>query len=241
MELRFPWEADTPPPAAGPAVEPEPSPESAPATTIPRGRRAVPAAEPGWRCHHLTVSGPAADVAAFAGAARGAGVTPWQLDLAALEEDVFNLAAARPAPPRRLTIAGCRILAAALVGGIRACPFDLHSLLPVPAILQLAQSIPRRWPGCRRSGAWLIGCAKSQNGRGRRPGGDCGRSRRGRLQLFHRRRDTACGDHRTRRPLAGAALRAASASVRLVRLTRGDFAAPAGADFTGDESRLDSV
>ena len=157
MELRFPWEADTPPPAAGPAVEPEPSPESAPTTTIPRGRRAVPAAAPGWRCHHLTVSGPAADVAAFAGAARGSGVTPWQLDLAALEEDVFNLAAAQPVPPRTLTIDGCRILArqfrarvearqakaAALVGCSRACPFDLHALLPVPAaILQLGPTHP---------------------------------------------------------------------------------------------------
>ena len=157
MQLRFPWEADTPPPAAPPAVEPEPSPECASTTTIPRGRRAVPAAAAGWRFHHLTVSGPAADVAAFAGAARGAGVTPWQLDPAALEEDVFNLAAAQPVPPRTLTIDGCRILArqfrarvearqtkaAALVGCSRACPFDLHALLPVPAaILQLGPTHP---------------------------------------------------------------------------------------------------
>ena len=157
MELRFPWDADMTPPEAAPEVAPEPSPESAPTTTIPRGRRAAPAAEPGWRCHHLTVSGPAADVASFAGAARGSGVTPWQLDLAALEEVLFNLAAAQPAPPRTLTIDGCRILArqfrarvearqakaASLVGCSRACPFDLHALLPVPAaILQLGPTHP---------------------------------------------------------------------------------------------------
>ena len=155
MQLRFPWEADRPAPAAAPA----PSPESAP--TKQRGRRvalaAGLAAEPGWRFHHLTVSGPASDLAAFAGAARGSGVTPWQLDLAAIEEDVFNLAAAQPAPPRTLTIDGCRILArqfrarvearqakaASLVGRSRACPFDLHALLPVPAaILQLGPTHP---------------------------------------------------------------------------------------------------
>ena len=82
MQLRFPWEADRPAPAAAPA----PSPESAP--TKQRGRRvalaAGLAAEPGWRFHHLTVSGPASDLAAFAGAARGSGVTPGQLDLAAI-------------------------------------------------------------------------------------------------------------------------------------------------------------
>jgi len=32
----------------------------------------------------------------FAAAARGAGVIPWRLDLARIEEDVFNLAAAQP-------------------------------------------------------------------------------------------------------------------------------------------------
>jgi hypothetical protein len=159
MQLRFPWEADTPAPPAAPVRAPAPSPEGA--ATKSRGRRAtlaaVPVAEPGWRLHHLTVSGPASDVAAFAGAARGAGVTPWRLDFAALEEDVFHLAAAQPAPPRTLTIAGCRILArqfrarvearqakaAALVGGSRACPFDLQALLPVPAtILQLGPTHP---------------------------------------------------------------------------------------------------
>jgi hypothetical protein len=112
---------------------------------------------PHWRYHHLTISGPAEMVAAFANSARGAGVTPWHLDLAMLEEDVFNLAVTQPAATRRLTIAGCRILArqfrerveqrqakaAALVGVSRACPFDLHTLLPVPlATLQLGPTHP---------------------------------------------------------------------------------------------------
>ena len=85
-------------------------------------------------------------------------MTPWRIDGAALEEDVFNLAVAQPLGRRTLDVAGCRILArqfrdrvearqaraAALVGhsrtgavcqagaAPRACPFDLHALLPVP-------------------------------------------------------------------------------------------------------------
>jgi hypothetical protein len=118
---------------------------------------------PAWLYHHLTITGPAGAVEAFAAAARGSGVIPWQLDGAALEEDVFNLAAAQPPAQRRLSIEGCRILArqvrdrvearqaraAALVGRSRACPFDLHALLPVPdAILQLGPDHPQ-------AAAWL--------------------------------------------------------------------------------------
>jgi hypothetical protein len=112
---------------------------------------------PAWLYHHLTISGPAEPLAAFAEAARGAGVIPWRLDGAALEEDVFNLAAAQPPAARNLTIAGCRILArqfreavearhakaAALVGRSRACPLDLHAMLPVPAaVLRLGAAHP---------------------------------------------------------------------------------------------------
>jgi hypothetical protein len=87
----------------------------------------------------------------FAMAARGSGVIPWQLDFSQLEEDVFVRAVAQPARDKKLTVAGCRILArqfrdkveahqaraAALVGHSRACPFDLHVLLPVPAAVLL--------------------------------------------------------------------------------------------------------
>jgi hypothetical protein len=102
-----------------------------------------------WLYHHLTISGPAETVADFAAAARGAGVIPWRLDFERIEEDVFNLAVAQPLGRRSLTVAGCHILArqfrervearqaaaAALVGTSRACPFDLHALLPVPESL----------------------------------------------------------------------------------------------------------
>jgi hypothetical protein len=103
-----------------------------------------------WLHHRLTISGPAAQVTALRTAAAGAGVIPWRLDLDRIEEDVFLLLASPPAaPPRQLSVAGARILAGQLrdavarrqalavarVGTSRACPFDLHALLPVPAAL----------------------------------------------------------------------------------------------------------
>jgi hypothetical protein len=122
------------------------------------GLGVLPAAkEPDWLYHHLTISGPADDVAGFAAAARGAGVIPWQLDFAALEEDIFVRAVSQPARRRSLSIEGCRILArqfrekveirqaqaTALVGQSLACSFDLHTLLPVPdAILSLGPTAP---------------------------------------------------------------------------------------------------
>jgi hypothetical protein len=96
-------------------------------------------------------------VAAFAAAARGAGVIPWRLDFADIEETVFTLAVSQPAGRRSLTVDGCRILArqfrdkveahqARAVARLRdslACPFDLHRLLPVPdSILQLGPAHP---------------------------------------------------------------------------------------------------
>jgi hypothetical protein len=118
---------------------------------------------PDWLYHHLTVSGPGPMVADFAAAARGAGITPWQLDFAALEEDIFVRAVAQPARGKSLTVDGCRILArqfrervearqaraAALVGQSRACPFDLHALLPVP------EAILMRGPSHPAALAWL--------------------------------------------------------------------------------------
>jgi hypothetical protein len=156
---RFPWDSEAaatvPPPESLPQSEPDPK---------PRGRRpwlnpamAPAAAGTAWLYHHLTITGPAAAVAAFAAAARGAGVTPWRLDLSMLEEDIFNLAASQPPARRNLTIAGCRILArqfrerverrqgraANMVGRGQGCPFDLHALLPVPdAILDLCPTHP---------------------------------------------------------------------------------------------------
>ena len=159
MAVQYPW--DIPP---APVVTP-PLLDAPPPRPKPRGRRAavMPSAwprtetAPGWLYHHLTISGPSETVAAFAAAARGSGVVPWRLDLAAIEEDIFNLAVSQPVSQRNLTIAGCRILArqfrdrvaarqaraAARVGHSRACPFDLQVLLPVPAaILQLGPTHP---------------------------------------------------------------------------------------------------
>lgn len=157
--LRFPW--DTAPAPVAPARDPDAS----AGKPKPRGRRpaflarapAPAGLAPSWLYHHLTVSGLADSVQAFAAAARGAGVTPWQLDFAALEEDVFVRAVSQPANRRHLTVTGCRILArqfrerveahqaraAALVGCSLACPLDLHALVPVPEpILLLGPAHP---------------------------------------------------------------------------------------------------
>ena len=154
--LRFPWDV-----ATVPATAPVDAP---PAKPKRRGRRpasvlqaAAAMGAPDWLFHHLTVSGPAATVEGFATAARGSGFTPWQLDFAAIEEDVFARAISVPANRRSLTVEGCRILArqfrekietrqaraVALVGQSFRCPFDLHVLLPVPEeILTLGPTHP---------------------------------------------------------------------------------------------------
>jgi hypothetical protein len=165
--FQYPW--DTPPAPIVTRLDPDP-PEPKPK---PRGRRPASVTRateharegaalggttaPDWLYHHLTISGPATVVTAFAAAARGAGVTPWQLNFAAIEEDVFIRAVSQPASRRTLSVMGCRILAqqfrervearqaraAALVGHSQACPFDLHRLLPVPdVILQLGPTDP---------------------------------------------------------------------------------------------------
>jgi hypothetical protein len=126
----------------------------------PRGRRPSRAAEPSasapstsiWRYHHLTIKGPTDNLAAFAVAACGPGIIPWAIDGAAVEEDIFIRAVSQPGRSRSLSVAGCRILARqfrdrieareakarGLIGVNRACPFDLHVLVPIPATI-LAQ------------------------------------------------------------------------------------------------------
>ena len=150
--FRTPWDPDPAP------VAPPPGPEAPLPQAKRRGRRpalatrrARPAATPDWLYHHLTISGPADGLQDFAAAARGAGIIPWQLDYAALEEDIFVRAVSQPAHQRNLTVEGCRILArqfrerverhqaraASLVGQSEASPFDLHTLHPVPAAILL--------------------------------------------------------------------------------------------------------
>jgi hypothetical protein len=142
-------------------VETPPLPEAPTPPPKPRGRRphrpASAATAPNWLYHHLTISGPAEAIAGFVAAAHGSGVIPWRLDFPRIEEDIFHLAAAQPVAQRRLTIAGCHLLArqfrqrveahhakaVSLIGRSRACPLDLHALLPVPAsILELGPTHP---------------------------------------------------------------------------------------------------
>jgi hypothetical protein len=117
-----------------------------------------------WLYHRLSVVGPLADLADFCVAAAGSGTVPWCLDLDRMAEDFFHLLVAPPAragslvpPVRSLSLAGARILAdqlcaavarrralaAAQVGHSRACPFDLHTLVPVPdAVLRCGPDDP---------------------------------------------------------------------------------------------------
>ena len=148
-----PWQPE--PPLAEPAL-PWASPPAK-----PRGR--PPAAvrprtgPPTWLYHHLLVTGPAETVPEFKQAARGSGIIPWATDSHAVETFVFDLAASQPKALRTLSIAGCRMLARQFrerfemhharageaSGRSRACPLDLHSLLPVPEpILSLGAADP---------------------------------------------------------------------------------------------------
>ena len=162
--LQYPWDTEPAPVAAPSSPEPDPDfPEAQGETPWPAAGVRHPGG--GARNRHglgLALSSPDDQRAGgllenFAAAARGSGVTPWQLDFAAIEEDVFVRAVAQPASHRNLTVEGCRILArqfrervemrqaraAELVGQSFACPFDLHALLPVPAsILQLGPAHP---------------------------------------------------------------------------------------------------
>jgi len=160
VPFQFPWDTDP-----APIVTPAPPDASNPAPKR-RGRRPIATASasthaaPAWLWHHLTISGPAADVAAFAQAARGPGVIPWHLNYAQIEEDIFHRAVAARGG---LSIEGCHILArqfrqriesrdekaVSLIGRSRACPFDLHVLLPIPA------EILQRGPTDQKSLDWL--------------------------------------------------------------------------------------
>lgn len=108
-----------------------------------------------WLHHRLSVGGPADTVAAFAASARGAGTIPWRLDPDRLEEDLFHQLIAPPAPQKRsLSLEGARAMARQLteasiarhaaavarVGISRACPFDLHTMVPVPPEILLLGS-----------------------------------------------------------------------------------------------------
>ena len=157
-DIQYPWDSELAPATvlADPHA-PKPKPRGRRPASLTRCIARDAATTPVWLSHHLTISGPAESVADFAAAARGSGVTPWQLDAADIREDIFVRAVSQPAGRRTLSVEGCRILAqqfaerviarqaraAALVGHSQACPFDLHVLLPVPeAILMLGLTHP---------------------------------------------------------------------------------------------------
>jgi hypothetical protein len=185
--------ADAPPGAAAAGLPAEPagedasvdhtsvapaSPVPAPATEAarPMPRTAMPfgagddrgaplsLAHTDWLYHHLSITGPAAALAAFQAAAACAGIIPWHLDLDRIAEDCFHRLVAPPPPDQRsLSLGGARIVAGQLrdavaqrhelavsrVGHSQACPFDLHALVPVPG------EILRYGPDDPASRAWL--------------------------------------------------------------------------------------
>ena len=159
---RAPWDNSSPDPPPDPTTAcrpPAPTPDPAPPRRgrRPHAARVATGEKPVWLYHHLTVSGPSETVDNFAAAARGAGVIPWRFDGDRFEEDIFHRAATVPAAQRGLSIDGYHRLArqfrglveaqqaraAAAVGRGQNCPFDLHTLLPVPdAILVLGATHP---------------------------------------------------------------------------------------------------
>jgi hypothetical protein len=126
--------------------------------TARAARAPLAPAQTDWIYHHLLVRGDAEAVAGFRAAAAGAGIIPWAHDLGDAAEHWFHLLAAPPAPQRRsLSLEGARILAGQLrdaaearlrraaerAAASRACPLDLHRLLPVPPpLLRLGPDHP---------------------------------------------------------------------------------------------------
>jgi hypothetical protein len=161
------------PPVAFPLGPVNLDPSAVPPRACPRLPLAEPCSAPlrlphtDWLYHRLTVGGPADHMERFHHAAAGTGIIPWHLDLDVLEEDWFLRLMSPPrgpaTEPPALSAVGARVLARqlrdavdarhtaaiALVGHSRACPFDLHALVPVP------DEILRRGPDDPASLAWL--------------------------------------------------------------------------------------
>ena len=120
-----------------------------------------------WLRHDLIVTGPTDDVAALHEAAAGAGAISWHYPDADLEdEDRLHSLLNPPDGSAGLSLQGARALSRALrqaaeahhrrvltagMSGSRACPFDLHALLPVPArLLRLGPHDPASLAWLRR-------------------------------------------------------------------------------------------
>ena len=112
-----------------------------------------PAAAPAYTdglFHHLRIKGPADAMAAFRGAAAGAGVVPWHLDLDRIEEDAFLRLATPQGQARRSVWKArgywrptCAMPSPAGMrsrwpgSGTKKCCFDLRALVPVSAEILL--------------------------------------------------------------------------------------------------------
>jgi hypothetical protein len=160
MEFRLPWDDLPAPKARAPKPEQadaQPAPVRKQSAAKKRSQQTADAAGIGWQWWHVVVHGPAEEVTAFAAAAQGPGAIPWPYDGAMLEEEVF-LYAIGGAGPRSLSIAECRVQARQFRDAVEArqvqtirspesgrrCPFDLHSLLPIPtSILRLGIRNPQ--------------------------------------------------------------------------------------------------
>jgi len=107
-----------------------------------------------WLHHELAISGPVEEVAAFRAAALGASAIPWHLDLDAEEARLLAPMATQGAEARGLARALRHAVGAHhervldQVRRARACPLNLHRLVPVPdAVLRLGPDDPasERW------------------------------------------------------------------------------------------------
>lgn len=101
---------------------------------------------PDWVFNRLMVSGSEERLRAFRFSARGCGAVPWVIDYHHVEEDLFALLLRQPPQRRSIGIEAARAIARewrsflqegtervhACAGVSTACPFDLHSLIPVP-------------------------------------------------------------------------------------------------------------
>jgi|SRR5271165_6304729 len=131
-------------------------PPSRPAETALESRQAPPASaklknvlclpNPEWLAHELTVSGPQAALSRFSEAASGPGCIPWVIDYERVEEDWVLEMLTPPPAERGISLEGARILArqlrervelqdmqaAEVAFASKACPLDLHALVPIP-------------------------------------------------------------------------------------------------------------
>ncbi len=107
--------------------------------------------QPDWLYHHLSISGPVAELMALRIAAQGTGIIAWLCDHAALEEDLFVfLMRDRQQGGPGLGTASAHTLAGRLrqlvqrrdaqaqAHDLALVPFDLQALLPVPPDLLMA-------------------------------------------------------------------------------------------------------